>query len=462
MAYVRCPYCLTSQNILSVHDYKCPECNNTVPESYVNNYKDNQPIWLVMAGFSQHGKTTYLAALILLFQDLAKAWHGTFPKYLNEESQETVKEIRKGAKDGVNRPKTDPEGSTPHPLLIKVNKIPNFDSKLLVLYDIAGEHYDLMGTIHKKVPYIKQVNTIWFFVSPPDLEADTQGRSLTDLFESYQEGMKNLNVNLNDRNLLIIYTKADKYFSDLPESISEYLANDEYKHLSKRIMTRNDFDEFDLDEYSSKMKFISDELKEFTYSYMPDGGTFINMVEDSGLHMEFAITSALGNGADDSGRLLVKDTERLRVLDPFLWSLLLNKTETSKSFLLIYEFGNDKEIITDIWKQLSNFGKTNVFYFGNSHPINQPNEIVPAQTVRPMLLCPIVEKYTDYSKVIIFTKRNVIDLHDLYTKSHEKILFVTFDDVVPNWSNVYFSNGQDALEIVEFVISKLKETENAT
>ncbi len=234
----------------------------------------------------------------------------------------------------------------------------------------------------------------------------------------------------------------------------DYLAEDPYRFISKRDFKRKDAPAFILDEYVSKMKKISTELEEYTYSSIPKGSRFIGMVEESGMNLEFCITSALGTESDTRGVRIVKDTDRLRVIDPFLWALALDKKEKSRSFILIYEDGKETPVITELWKELSNYGKIKVHYFGNSDSISQPGEKYPAQTLRPRLIGPILEKSDPTAYTIIFSNDFIIDLQDIHNMSNANKVFLVTDKMEsPNWGQVIYSQGNDAGIIVEKLLS---------
>ena len=125
MAYVKCPFCLNMHNITAASGYECPECNEHLPDEYVETYQDMHPIWLAMVGFPQHGKTTYLAALTLMLEDISRVWAKAFSHYLDDDyTRPKVIQMRQEVEKGRTKEPTQPaEPDAKHkPLMVQMNK----------------------------------------------------------------------------------------------------------------------------------------------------------------------------------------------------------------------------------------------------------------------------------------------------------------------------------------------------
>ncbi len=449
MAYVKCPFCLNMHNITAASGYECPECNEHLPDEYVETYQDMHPIWLAMVGFPQHGKTTYLAALTLMLEDISRVWAKAFSHYLDDDyTRPKVIQMRQEVEKGrVKEPTQPAEPDAKHkPLMVQMNNVPESGSHLLVMYDVAGQDY-LKADAHTIVPFLKQVNTVWFFVSPTDLEKDEKQYTLTDLFELYMKAMRKLHVSdLTRRHLLVIYTKADEYPSDLVDTdpdkdLENYVMEDPYANLSQRKIRGNGDPPFSLSNYAARMKQNSQLLKEYTKERFQDSERFIYMVENSNMNLEFCITSALPGGHNPkTGQIDMKEIPRYRVLDPFIWTLMLNEDEEAKPYCLIVSNSTDTQLATNIWKRLSSYGVTKVYHLGNTRPLTQPEQIQvsKATSFGPSLIGPILDMGDPDTRIIVFADNSIIDLDDYRgTTFADRLLVVSTnaDEPFP-WSHV--------------------------
>ncbi len=212
----------------------------------------------------------------------------------------------------------------PVPMLYSVNNIPEYGSRCLVMYDVAGEMFDALSAVRKNVASIKQVNSIWFFVSIKDLEKDEQGRSITELFQIYLFGvMRKLDTNLEGRNLIVVYTKGDQLIREA--RIEEYLTSDPFTTLTSRQHHSKEI-KFSLTEYIQDMQTMSNWLEEYTFDHVRNGAAFVNMIKANKMNLIFSVTSALGQSPDNDSNRMVEDGVRYRVLDPFLWAIVSDKS----------------------------------------------------------------------------------------------------------------------------------------
>jgi hypothetical protein len=443
MAYVKCPFCLNMHNITAASGYQCPECGKQLPDEYVENYRDMPPIWLAMVGFSQHGKTTFLAALTLMLEDISKVWKA-FSHYLDDDyTTSAVIQMRQDVEEGKPLERTE---KVQPPLMIQMNNVPESGSHMLIMYDVAGQDY-LKADVHTVIPFMKHVNTVWFFVSPGDFDKDKQQHTLTDLFESYTRAMRKLHVSdLTGRNLLVIYTKADEYPDDLdsdPEKdLKKYIMEDPYATLGQRGFHPDEVSSFSLSDYATKMKQNSQLLMEYTKRRFRDGERFIKMVKKhSNMNLEFCITSALPGGHNPkTGKINMQEIPRYRVLDPFLWTLLLNESDESKPYYLIISNNTDTQLATNIWKKLSSYGVTKVYHLGSTRPLTQPEQIQISKATfsRPDLIGPILDNSEPDTRIIVFADNPIIDLADFRgTTFADRLLVVSTNvDEQFSWSHV--------------------------
>jgi hypothetical protein len=434
----------------------------TVPRSYIDNYERSKPLWLATIGFSGHGKTSYLGSLSLLLDNADKFWKNSSVRYLDPYTTENIQDAHKIIYDRKVFEKTRKWGESnsetgnqvkkatnpPRPLLIKINAVPEFDSRCLVLYDAAGEYFETLTGIPDAISqssYIKSlkaVRTIWFMVSLPDLASpeNRRSKSLRDLFDSYITGMERMGWDTKGRNLIVVYTKADKLknVEHVPSVIRNYLFEDKYGPLVGKInyADPNTFyqgverEKFDMNEYISKMEFISKELEEYTKN-LAGGSAFLNLAEDYGLKVYFTITSALGTDLQD-GEAITNFTS-YRVLDPLLWALKLdaeppipttikiildtnypafeteNKGASNPVYSLPFEF---------LMPELGKIGDEVItYYLGRNKscaPSGQKPPAVAPKQKYPRLLRPLLSDLESNTLALIFTNGQIEDLDDFF------------------------------------------------
>jgi hypothetical protein len=324
MVHVVCPFCLKAHDF--VDSYVCLEYpSETVPPTYVRDYAAVPPLWLVTMGFSGHGKTTYLAALTLMLENIGTAWQGMFYRPLDQYTMDMVRLVRREAMLG-DLPPSVPKG-IPRPLLFCVYNLPESGSRCLVMYDMSGEVCNSISGVQEYVTSIKQVTTMWFLVSLRDLEKDAECKTITDLFAVYLSAMESLNVSLTGRNLIVVYTKAD--LEPSTKEVREYLMQDPHQWLTSNRGAPPAMGGFSLGDYVENMVAMSDYLEEYTWKRVRGGAAFLNMVKAQGMNLVFSITSALGQSPDPYSSRLPVEATRFRVLDPLLWAITLGTPESS-------------------------------------------------------------------------------------------------------------------------------------
>jgi len=322
--------------------------------------------------------------------------------------------------------------SIPRPLLLSMYKIPSSGSRCLVMYDVAGEIYDRLHEVEEYVASIKQVSTTWFFVSLKDMR--DQDRTLSDLFTVYLSGLENLHADLTNRNLIVVYTKADEI--PFPQDIRQYLMNDRFQAVTVPDAERPDFSTFTMDDYYAEMQAMSDRLRTYTRERVLGGDPFINMVEGQRMNLVFSVTSALGEKPDDSNRLR-EDARRYRILDPFLWAMRLERPSVTRPITLILDTTKRARVIYhetvlgDLWAQLSTKGAVSAYTMGRQRPASSPGQtplLTSPATARPRLIGPILERLPPDTTALVLTTGRILDLTDYDTPSWRKrLLIVGFD-----------------------------------
>ncbi len=458
MARVICPFCLKPHNF-EASSLTCEtHSEEMVPNIYVKDYNKVPPLWLVTVGFSRHGKTTYLAALAMMLENISKVWNQVYYRPLDQYTFEAIRQMRREAIHGELPPKTAREKS--RPLLFNVYDLPESGSRCLVMYDVAGEVYNSLSEVEHYVPFLKQVSTTWFLVSLTDLKEDVEGKKLPDLFHSYLTGMENLRIDLKGRNLIVVYTKGDTLLS---KEFREYLMEDPFQGVTLPEAEIMDSESFSFQNYIEKMKRVSTIFEEYTRKKVEGGSAFISMVKASGMNLVFSVTSALGQDPTTPDRLSV-NARRYRVLDPFLWAITLESREVLRSICLVADTSPtggsiyDDGILGNIWERLSDYGEVTTYYLGQTSPVSKAGQRAPdtpARVTRQRLIGPLLEKASPKTCFIVLSTGRIIDLRDFYNSSwRDRLLLVMVgEDEQQDWPNtVVYRPGDDVSVIVDALL----------
>lgn len=448
MGRVICPFCLKQHDMNGM----CPETKETVPSTFVKEYEQVKPLWLVNVGFKRHGKTTYMAALTLMLEKLSIVLEDVYSDPLDNYTIEAIRRMRIEAKEGkIAGPTAVVEQGSYRPMLLSMYNLPTSGSRCLVMYDVAGEAYSALSK--NVVPAIRHCSTIWFLVSLSDLPEDKEGKTITELFKVYRSGMEQMKVDLRGRNLVVVYTKSDKEPST--REVKDYLRNDPFQNLTLSSAGDQRLRNFSLPDYVDEMRRMSDYLHDYTRTRVESGAAFISMVKSQGMNLRFCVTSALGQGAEDGTYLLREDAKRFRVLDPFFWAVELDMQENDRAFQFAIDASNaeDYSRALQIWEAISNVGGVTAYQLGQVQPLavaGQRPPDVPARRDLPRLIGPILEQAPPDSKLVVLASGKILDLMDFSSTSwRERLTLVTLDENDPQeWPNTIVYRPTDKPDVV--------------
>lgn len=456
---ITCPFCFKKHN-LSPSSLECPDKGYKIPEEFL----ENEPLWLVTVGFTRHGKTVFLTALTLALQEIGAVWDGVTFDYLDIETKTAVHIMRYDAMVDIKMPDANAPEKLDRPLLmLKLGSLPGIGTRNAVIYDVAGEIFNRDDEIHEYVPALKHVRTIWFFISLTDLYAQTTIDTMADLFGAYRRGMRKLGAELKGRTMIVVYTKADTRNFSPP--IDAYLRDDPLSELTNRNADRlPTTDDFDWTTYTDGLKAMSQELRVYTERQLRGGRQFISNAESEGMRVEFCLTSALGTNPDPKTNKMREDATRYRVLDPFIWAVLVEKEEEGKNgkdpnqvkrrVTLVIESSSSSEIYeANLPVQLGQLLEADdievqTYYLGQSKLVTRwgqtPPE-VPARYPRPQLIGPILEQLpVSAGKVVILANKLPYDLNDFRTTEwKERTLIVTSEELDTDWEQFTYRNPND-------------------
>jgi hypothetical protein len=470
MAQPKCPFCLGR------HDFKkssvCPEYKLEVPATYINEYDRVPPLWLMTLGFTKHGKTCYLAALTMMLENVNRVWPETAQNYPDQYTFDMVRETRRQAQTG-DQPAATQRQPVLRPLLIPMYDVPNVGSQCLVLYDTPGELFENLQSAEDMnyIRPLKEVRNIWFLISLWDLQRESS-RRISDLFTIYLSGMQLLKWPLTGRNLIVVYTKADKVREELPQRVEEYLLNDPFRDItnySPEVMVP-DMADFSLKNYIQEMQAISTELEDFTRRRIPGGGAFIGLARRHEMGLFFTVTSALGSAPD--GNRQWTDATRYRVLDPYLWALYLNKPTASQSIKLVLDGAKDSDQVYDfalggLVERLSELGEVTTHYLGQQARVSVAGQAPPSKKPakpRVRLIGPLLERTEPKTKVVAVVGGPIRDLEDFNASTwRDRLLLIAVgDEPYQDWPNTITVRSKDGdLEAVYEECKRLLQTQPA-
>jgi hypothetical protein len=457
LARVICPFCC------NVHDFSaaliCPTFSLEVPETYVREYAQVPPLWLMTVGFPQHGKTTYLAALTLTLESMDRVISGLFLRSLGN-GHAVIQAMREQAEEGTRPDPTTAaagEGDAPiQPLLLQVHQMGELGSRCLVLYDVAGESFVSPEAVGRRVPALKQVNTVWFLVSLFDLEQQTEKRTITDLFNVYLSGMEQLRIDVRGWNLIVVYTKSDR--ATFPPSLVAYLVSDPLTELARTGEPAQNAPLFSIPEYVQEMRAISGALEDYTRSRVRGGPAFVNMVRAKGMNLVFSLTSALGQSPDGDSRYLGHHALPYRILDPFLWALTLERRPPTRGLRLVLCANPGAATgkgppVAEIWGRLTDHGEVTTHFLGQKRAASVPGQPPPGSATgrsRQRLIGPILHDCGAEERLLVITDGEILDLDD-YRQSPwcDRLLLVTVaEEPGSDWPHSIAWRDGDDIEVL--------------
>ena len=223
-----CPFCLEETSFVQRQEERggnanqkgrmmkymaCPACESQVPRMYINNYETCPPSIISAVGFTEHGKSVYLATLyrLLRSQELGRRWNGfvTFP--LNQSSLDTIKTSVKEI-DDRRLPAANPR-VFPTPTMMHVKNVPGTPNRTLVMYDTAGETFRDGNDIGQYAEFVAKAETVLFFLGLPNIQKGNEAGELRDLIETYVLGVQELGTVTKAQSVCVVFTKADEYES---------------------------------------------------------------------------------------------------------------------------------------------------------------------------------------------------------------------------------------------------------
>ncbi len=304
-----CPYCLRD----ITNTAQCPHknCNQEIPPLYRDGYSRwRPPVILSTVGFSGHGKTVYLAAMLhQLGKRLPRVWSGFFRQGLDMEAINTVRDNLALLEQGDLPEST--RRNFPKPSLHRLVNMPKHNERQLMIYDPPGEAFEADLSTEKYAHFVKNAKTVLFLISLAELEKP-EDENMYRLLQTYILSMKRMKGNLQQQHLVVVFTKADmlqERLRNYPEVLA-YLEQEDEKEIR------------DIKRYVQRMAKISQQLEQYLRVEL-QADQFLNMATDKKQKhfqsISFCAVSALGSAP--SGGKLSEAMQPKRVIDPLLWVL---------------------------------------------------------------------------------------------------------------------------------------------
>jgi hypothetical protein len=487
---ITCPRCLGA---VGEADTACRDCHLPLPANYCRICRENPPLPIVAIGFTNHGKTHLLAALLLTIEHLTALLPGVSSRPLGEHTRKTLRDWRLAEDRKLKLPKTrwrhqdaaadeEPPLETEtaiepsrEPLIVSISGF--YARRTLLIYDVAGESFETLTKAHEDLPVLRVAQTVWFVVSAFDLlfpreNSRNEGQLLGDLFASYQTAMQKLGASLEGRNAVIVLTKGDKLGAVKAASHlgHEWPAN--YLREDPCAPQYEGSDTFSKETYEKKLEQISAELETFNRS-IPGGPNMVNLMQENGMKVHFCVAAPLGADPSMAGDTQVPDAwKRHRVLDPLIWTLRLeNDRAEADSLHLVLDAAADAApayasyagapLPQALWQRLTQQREVRTWFLGQVEPAaspRQPPPPAPPSRPRPRLIGPLLESLPPKSRVVVVTHGIIPDLEDFKgTSWMERLLLVSTSDadaVVNRWDRphtVVFRTEEDLGHIASLV-----------
>jgi len=343
-----CPHCLALQDDFDVYApqpmnmntgsqfdstvavtlAKCNVCTKEIPLRYLKDYETYSPVECPVIGYQGHGKTVFIAGLILQLKRLAgqavgSAW-GQLVYQMLPIAEETEDFYEKIAVRLAGR--QAPEGTKEQPgaLILRLSRIPAIGGAQVILHDTPGESLDNRRNFFFQLRHLTQARFLILLVSFPDVneslwqDSPQETQVLDPLEKVIREFIKGVETividgvarNLKDISVLVVITKGDE-IAQQPDF------DRDYKEL---------YDFLTEDATPEQNLFQLDHLQSSVRAWLVDQGAGSNclLLEQEFKSVDYCMLSASG------GRFVWNGTERLLeappnprgVLLPLFWTLL--------------------------------------------------------------------------------------------------------------------------------------------
>ncbi len=315
---MRCPYCLSmvhfgritkdvNGNPVPDPYWQCPmpKCAERIPNRFVTEYHNYQPIVASIFGDKAHGKTVLLASWFYAFHyDRPAHWERFGIYSLNEEAVEQLHKHRDNLRQGILPDLTAAANALVKPAIVQFHNIPGYENGTFLFYDTSGENYRDPDTIGKSARFVSQAETALMIIRVRKF--DDAATRMKDSLDTYIRGMDQMNAPSKRQHLVVVYTAADE--------MDEYFQN-EYADL-KMYLERGTSNDIDRPDYGEEVSELSRRLYEFSRNGLR-AHAFLATAQHYFKSLDFNLISALGKSPGSDGKVELP-LAPARLLDPLL------------------------------------------------------------------------------------------------------------------------------------------------
>jgi hypothetical protein len=295
-----CPFCLKDTSATP-----CKHCSQPLPPLYVQKQRTKRAI-LSAVGFSGHGKTVFLATLLHELENrMTHLWPNFYRQALNLESVKTVQHNLEILSHGDLPEST--RRNFPNPSIHLLTPIPQHGERVMIAYDPPGEAFESDELIESFAHFIRRSPAVVFIISIKDLPEPSYENAYR-LLNTYVLGMARMGSKTRDQHLIVTFTKADQFTSQLAR----------YPVVLNHLSTSSQHELHSPKNYVRHLKKVSEELEKFTAQELK-AQAFINLARGSFKSYQFCAVSALGSAPED-GHLSTSIQPKC-VIDPLIWVL---------------------------------------------------------------------------------------------------------------------------------------------
>jgi hypothetical protein len=317
---ILCPYCLTEIRYRKeVTECANPKCAKELPIQYIQNYERAAPFFVQLIGWSAVGKTVYLQALTLMLMQMGKFWRNYSYSPLTEQTLGYVQNVREFLSKGAMPQATQLALQEAYVMLLL--GMSRWGGRTLVSRDVAGEVFNKFQFPVEYTPYLLHVPTTFLMVSLHDLKEFPE-KSMDQLMTSFIETMAKYERGFRkeQRKLVVVFSKADKIFDELPFSLQEYLQTDPLLTALNLRQPVQPLTGFGMQRYMENLANVSRQIEDWI-SEESAGRNLIMQARNNNIQLEFTIVSSTGADVDTSSNTLGVTLQPTRVLDPYFWAL---------------------------------------------------------------------------------------------------------------------------------------------
>lgn len=319
-----CPFCVEEVPTGSTQHSGCKSENNKPFPLFYNDFHGDQgskdPVIFSVVGFSGHGKTVYLAALFnFLDHQLTDIWTGFAASVLDQDSLNKLNENRRRLRDGKLPERT--AVNFPRPGIFRPSNMPHLADTTVLICDPPGEAFTDEERITELAGFVKRSNCILFLIDITAL-GDSAADEMAMLLETYVLGIRKMGIKEKFQHLVVVYTKADRMPSSIPEFRDYLTHNPELKaYLNEQrpqtLANPND--------HLKRLSDVSNWLYRFTREEL-GAHKFTNLAQTRFESVTYTAITSLGaapEGDESDQRLKTKMSPRC-VVDPLL--IVLDKS----------------------------------------------------------------------------------------------------------------------------------------